>query len=796
MRNTNTLLKQSFRCGTIALLACSLVSDAHAELKINTVSQVLRPNTGTAVEISGITWAGGDLYYAVDDKDKKLYPLTLKIDPATGKLATSNIVIGTGIDVSGANDMEGCAFDPASGNVWVCEEPNARIREVDPATGAIKRTAPVPAIMKQYYGNFSLEALTISGDGLTMWTCNEESLKVDGTNSTKSVGAVVRLTRFTRKSVADNWNAAGQWAYQTEPIGTDPWGTHGRSGVSGLVALPDGTLLVLERTLWGDNFLDSTFYTRIYEVDPIGATEVSSIQSLKNATYTKVKKKALFNTEIGWVNYEGICLGPRLKDGTVTLIVVADGGDCTEKIMTMKLSGIDVRTLTVEKPVAGGCSLAGGPYRYVAGRTVDISLSGIDYPSAYTNNTAVCTNVAWQCGSKSGNSSSASFTISEDATFKWNLTPNDAVSTPIDFADNFERYEVGALVEDGEVGRWTGNGEIVNGASATAAQESPMAKDPHTKVLEIDNQVKCSFLASTTNANDTLEMLVTITHRRADEDNAVDGLLGLMCDETGKMNLYCFDPQSEGKRTWVTLSDKVYAGGDWVRIFFRLAVNDAGEIFVLPRLDGIACKTASGVHSPADPVSPGAWYKVAEASSKNKAVFQELEVNGSVMLDDVIKGAEGYESEIPESIANAQSASLDGVPLSWLKSTGLGMDPNVPVSASGSKARVKLHAAGYTVGDIYLAGLDPAKDEPFNFTGINLDDDGRLVLTFNGIDRTKSSYGVYYMEELGGAEKKVPGTVTVDTANYTTTWTSTEAVDDRAKGGFYVTRIRASPCPD
>ena len=27
--------------------------------------------------ISGITWAGGDLYYAVDDNDGKLYPLTL-----------------------------------------------------------------------------------------------------------------------------------------------------------------------------------------------------------------------------------------------------------------------------------------------------------------------------------------------------------------------------------------------------------------------------------------------------------------------------------------------------------------------------------------------------------------------------------------------------------------------------------------------------------------------------------------------------------------------------------------------
>ena len=225
-------------------------TSANAALKITTVSQATRPDSSTygAEQISGITYAGGDLYYAVDDNDKKLYPITLKINRETGSLAssTNGMDIGTGVVMSGGNDMEGCAFDPASGNVWISQETSALIREFDPSAGDLLRSAPVPAIQKQYYGNYSLEALTISGDGMTMWTANEEALKVDGELATNSVGSVVRLTRFTRESVYDNWTPNGEWAYVTEPIGSVK-DEHTRSGVSGLCALPDGTLLVLER---------------------------------------------------------------------------------------------------------------------------------------------------------------------------------------------------------------------------------------------------------------------------------------------------------------------------------------------------------------------------------------------------------------------------------------------------------------------------------------------------------------------------------------------------------------------
>ena len=56
-----------------ALLVAGMAFGAEA-LTVTTVSQVTRPSYSTygAEQISGITYAGGDLYYAIDDNDKKL----------------------------------------------------------------------------------------------------------------------------------------------------------------------------------------------------------------------------------------------------------------------------------------------------------------------------------------------------------------------------------------------------------------------------------------------------------------------------------------------------------------------------------------------------------------------------------------------------------------------------------------------------------------------------------------------------------------------------------------------------
>lgn len=776
----------------VAMMAVGLplASDA---LSITTVSQATRPYSSTygAEQISGITYAGGDLYYAVDDNDKKLYPITLKINRETGSLAssTNGMDIGTGVVMSGSHDMEGCAFDPASGKVWISQETNALIREFDPATGDLLRSAPVPAVQKQYAGNYSLEALTISGNGMTMWTANEEALKVDGALATNSVGSVVRLTRFTRESVYDNWTPNGEWAYVTEPIGSVK-DEHTRSGVSGLCALPDGTLLVLERRCYNPEGWFPDFQVRIYQVDFTGADDVSSIASLKTATYKKVSKTRLWEYHHGsdMPNYEGMCLGPSLNDGSCVIVLVSDGGSYAEEgVFTLKLSGLNIRTVNFTKPGVGSSSIVGGPYRYMDGTSVNLSLSGAEYASAYTNNAANCTNVAWSLSGASAevSGSSASFTVSQDCTFSWSFKSSVA-ATPIDDAESFEGYAVGAMVDSSEVGGWTGTGEIIAAEYMPPNPPGfPMPKDAHTKVLEVEDAAVRSF-ACTTNGNDRLDLMVAVVRRSADETpvEAKDGdKVVIICDTDGRLKLRCRD--AEGEPVWATLSDDEYTNGDWVRLSVALdSTTQPGETYALVRINGKACFTDCGVRSPLDSTAGGAWHRTLEPSADGK--IAALELRGAVKVDDVIKTTEEFDMEL-----SAATTHIDGVPVDWLRKAGRGLNPEAPMTGAN------LRKLGYLLGDMFDAGLDPAVDEPFAVTGIRVLDDGRLELSFNGVredlgnDARDALYPVYRMETIGGTESPVAGTTEIVELDGVkrTVWTSDEPIDETQ--GFYRVKVTA-----
>ena len=772
------------------------LQSADAALTVTKVSQVTRPPSATygAEQISGITYAGGDLYYAVDDNDVKLYPITLKIDRDTGSLAagTDGMTIGTGIEVSGSHDMEGCAFDPASGKVWISQETSALIREFDPASGDLLRSAPVPAVQKQYAGNYSLEALTISGDGMTMWTCNEEALKCDGALATNTVGSVVRLTRFMRESVYDNWTPNGEWAYETQPIGTAK-DSSTRSGVSGLCALPDGTLLVLERRCYeGGLFPD--FNIRLYQVNFNGATDISSIAALKDATYTKTTKTLLwqYTHANNMPNYEGMCLGPGLNDGSCTIVLVSDGGSYAEEgVIVLKLGGLNIRTVNFTKPGVGSSSIVGGPYRYVDGTAVNLSIAGTEYASAYTNNAASCTNVAWSLSGMSGDlldwgsGTSTSFAVNEDCTFSWGFKSSTA-ATPIDDAESFERYATGAQVDRGEVGDWTGAGEIVSAVYVPPNPPGfPMPKDPHTRVLEVDDSAVRSF-SCTTNGNDRLDMMIAVVRCYGDEApvEVKEGeKVVIICDADGKLKLLCRD--ADGEVVWATLSDTVYRNGDWVRLSVSLdSTTKPGETYALVRINGKACMTDFGVRSPLVSSAGGAWHRTLEPSTGGK--IAALDLHGAVKVDDVIKTTEKFDMEFSD-----ETTHIDGVPVAWLRASGLGLNPEAPMSGT------KLRKLGYLLGDMFDAGLDPAMDEPFAITGIRILDDGRLELAFNGVredlgrDARNALYPVCRMETIGGMESPVGGTTEIVEVGGVkrTIWRSDEPIDE--SHGLYRVKVES-----
>jgi len=318
-------------------------SGASAALSITGVGSFTLPAGGTgAAELSGIAWAGGTQYYAVADSGAGLYPLSISINSTTG--AITSATQSAKIQLLAGTDLEGVVYDAPTNSVYVSDETGPAIRKYAISTGAVSSTVTVPAIYNNIAPNFSLESLSRGGSNL--WTSNEEALTVDGLPSSTSAGSWVRLQRFDAA-----FAPAGQWAYRTDPISADsPFFSVERSGVSDLLALPDGRLLVLERELGGSILVD--YRNRIYLVDLTGATDTSAITSLNSATFTGATKTLLWQGDFANDNFEGITLGPQLANGDYSIILVSDdgGGTNAQSLYALRIAGV---------PEPGGMALLG-----------------------------------------------------------------------------------------------------------------------------------------------------------------------------------------------------------------------------------------------------------------------------------------------------------------------------------------------------------------------------------------------------------------------------------------------------
>lgn len=294
-------------------------------------------------DMSGISWCGSNAtFYVVRDGGATVsngcfvHVMSPALSPRGRMTATPHM--GKGVLLKGAHDAEGVARDPLTGTIWVSDEYDTSIREYDPNTGIrTGNDVEIPVfVVKSTRGNLSLESLTISPDGRTMWTANEEALRQDGVTATPTNGTTVRLIQYTRRDAFDPWRISGMWAYPCEPVGAD----HPvNSGISDLCALPDGSLLVLER----ECSFGTLGLTRIYRPNFAGATDIREMPSLTNATYTAVAKgEPLYTVRDGkmfkegltsaWVAcYEGLGLGPRNADGSYNLMMVSDGGAIASK---------------------------------------------------------------------------------------------------------------------------------------------------------------------------------------------------------------------------------------------------------------------------------------------------------------------------------------------------------------------------------------------------------------------------------------------------------------------------------
>lgn len=723
---------------TLAAVVCLTAAGAFGAVTMTAGTATSRPTYPRS--LSGITYAGGNTYYAVADDNGPeggLYQYTVTLS-ADGKIVTGqSISTNNVVKLPNTYDLEGVAFDPASGNVWAADETRETIKEYDPETGAVVSELEVPAIIKNYnVGNYGMESLTISGDGLTMWTANEEALTCDGSRASPTNTTTVRLVKFVRETVRDRFRLAAMYPYTTDKLLHDTCSSC-RHGVADLVALPDESLLVLERdySKWGtlpDDFAYSIY--RVTQADLAAATEIKDVPSLKTASWTAVKKtKIAENINLKFVNYEGLCLGPRLANGDVSLLLVSDSGDgnTNSQILPFVLSGLDIRTLDFPAPASGDtASVVGSNYRFLNGTPVTVSLSGEGLsPSAYTNDGARVATASWTLtkSGRSGTGTTASFTVSGDDTLVWSVSGSSA-STPIVAHDTFEEPSVGT--SSSALAGWSDNGMVIAAQYAAPAVGTPMQKAAHTQVLSVEDSISRDYAGKAT-SRQQLDLMVKVVRPLEESDVGVpdDCQAGIVVRSDGRIQVVHTD--GKGGTATSVASETVFAEGEWVRVTIALDYTLAQPVFTL-RLNGEYCGT----------------YPCAGGRRR----LAGIDLRGDTALDDVLFTDGEPDFEIAEDPSHPSGKPRDlKVPCLWLDRYGLAW------SALGSDT----DGDGLKAWEEYLSGSDPEDGSSvFAISGFAVDGDTVEVALSGNLPRPDLLV-MKGSADLGGQETVLAGTTSV-----------------------------------
>ena len=749
------------------------------------------------VSLSGITYAGGDDYYAVADNGSVcgLYKVTVKLS-SDGK-SISSYSVGAKRSLAMAADIEGVAYDPGSGKVWVSDESNQTITEYDPTDGTVCRRVDIPPVLKKIVRNYGFESLTISGDGLTMWTANEEALTCDGDRSSYSAGTTVRLVKFTRETVADDWKLVAMYPYTT-----DKWtyrysyGTAGRRGVSDLCALPDGSLLVLERELssdsagtgWSAAFGVTLFYS-INRVTPAAMAAATDVKDANNGLKAMSGWKAvskitlLRSTEdtTYWSNVEGICLGPRLATGGCELMTLTDAGDgdTNPQLIPHVMSGLSIRTLDFPSPEVGISTMVGSTYRYLDGTAVQVDLSGTTEDKPYIVDGApyaVCD--GWSASGQTpaeGAGLSASFRVAADGKFVWNVRKESA-ATGYHVVDSFEGLAVGT--QAGSMTGWSGEDCAVE--AATYVPPTPpgyvMTQETHTKVLDATEDEAIRTLPTQMSGDDKIDVMVCVRRSASELKSLPDDIqTRVASDPRGRLCMWhLYEENGVWKRGWIPLSETTYEDEEWVRIGIELdyTSNSSGDAFAKVTVNGSCQPTAHGVRSPTDLRAYGPWHYLAK-NRRTGGVSMPSEISfAGTKVDDLMLCKKTVAPE------HTGATSVDGIEFAWFDNMGL---PRNPTAAAP-------FIPGYTLGDVYAAGLDPYSNRPLEVTGFELDASGRPHIEINGYKgETPVGYRVLYSPTpdfknatmLGTSDGAFDG----DAASWSTTWDGKAEVGRET--GFY-----------
>lgn len=269
-------------------------------------------NYGTALgQYSAITWLGDNHYAVIHDKENGggIVFFDFDINAETGAIGDVTRTVPTGTSSSAVTNMDNEGITFYNSKLYVSAEADQSIREYDMTGAPTGNSFTIPSDMAvgKISSNMGFEALTYNAATHLFWTTTEGALPKDN--------YMPRLHRL--QSFGEDGQPAARYLYQMDaPSFSSEGATQYVHGISAMAALDDGRLVVLEREVYvPSNPMQSRGIAKLYAVDPVHDGAGILRKSLLTTIDTNVMNLA---------NYEGMCLGPTLNDGSRCLILISD----------------------------------------------------------------------------------------------------------------------------------------------------------------------------------------------------------------------------------------------------------------------------------------------------------------------------------------------------------------------------------------------------------------------------------------------------------------------------------------
>ena len=361
------------RCNILTIfLAFSLLAGAQDWKVVRENPQKAFPKTVAAGNYSGIAHLHDDIYAVVSDKsDSALYfNFRIQVNPKTGELEQVENLGFTERTDGTLNDGKPWlglekGFDHeaivkvSDSTLVIASEGYCRLKEY-PILPISADTAKVGYQQNlwesrwptsDFYPNYNFESLAFDSVHQYLWTIPESTLRKDGQPATPQNGLTnqLRLMRLdwgkmkedsNKEEYSEQVNSKKDSRYMTTyAYQMDQPSTHKKAdiyvmGVSELCVLPDGQLLVLEREAFIPKIKIGAFCKcKLYLINPLNSEEFSMKEKFSSDT-PFLKKRLLTEWKTGlslskrsFANYEGMCLGPMLEDGSQVVILLSDSQD-------------------------------------------------------------------------------------------------------------------------------------------------------------------------------------------------------------------------------------------------------------------------------------------------------------------------------------------------------------------------------------------------------------------------------------------------------------------------------------